>query len=84
MNRILISVQSLINYTDAWRDMGELADEINSALPDCECSLVHLDTGNFLAFVKQDPTEGEYWRGLEEENQELTGESDGTANHNGE
>jgi len=33
-------------------------------------SLVHLDTADYLQFVRHDPTEGSYWQELEEERQE--------------
>jgi len=51
-------------------EMRDLADEFNSALDGYEVSLVHLDTADYLQFVRVDPTEGAYWQELEEERQE--------------
>lgn len=54
------------------RALCDLADEINSALPEYECTLMHLDTADYLAFTRRpDPEEGAYWRELEEERQAM-------------
>lgn len=60
---------------DIQRALCDLADEINSALPEYECTLLHLDTADYLAFVRRpNPDEGAYWAELEEERE--GGESD--------
>jgi hypothetical protein len=41
------------------REVRELADELNSALPDYEVRLVHLDTDDYLEFIKREPAEAE-------------------------
>jgi hypothetical protein len=58
MSRMLIDVTNLLDAgnsreVDALirREVCDLADEINSALPDYECTFVHLDTHDFLCFV---------------------------------
>lgn len=56
-NRILINLDNVLahgthggNDYDFLRSLFDLADELNDALPGVECTFVHLDTGNFLAF----------------------------------
>jgi|SRR3972149_4222988 len=52
---------------DFYHWLLNLADEINSALPDYQVRFVHLDTANYLEFIKQDPEEGAFWKELDEE-----------------
>ena len=73
--RILIDVTDLLDAAagddemaaQMTREIHALADEINSALPDYECTFVHLDTRDYLAFVKRDPEEGAFWEADAEE-----------------
>lgn len=61
-DRMLIDLNDVIDVgrgTDetlgqVMQALSDLADEINSALPDYECTLVHLDTRDYLAFVPTD------------------------------
>lgn len=76
---MLIDVQRLTDIVagdDAlenqlWRELRDLADELNGNLADYEVSLVHLDTGDYLRFVKVDPTEAAFWQDQEEQRQEI-------------
>ena len=56
--------------TNLARELRGLADELNSSLDSYEVMLVHLDMNDFLSFERRDPTEGAYWRELEEERRE--------------
>jgi hypothetical protein len=55
--RILIDVDPVLELSDdaseSTRAVFTLADELNDALPGIECTFVHLDTGNYLAFVER-------------------------------
>ena len=72
--RILVYIGDLVDITEGdeheasmWRELRRLVDELNSALAGYEVTLLHLDTADYIAFIKRDPTEGAYWRDLEEE-----------------
>jgi len=54
-----------------WQELRDLSDELNSNLDDYLVSLVHLDTGDFLAFERIDPTEEPFWEDQEEQRQEI-------------
>jgi len=64
---MLIHITDLLNVAagddekenEMRREMEELADELNSALPDYEVRLVHLDTDDYLEFIKREPVEME-------------------------
>ena len=79
--RILIDVQEVVGVADGddlytrvdqvWTALRNLADELNSCIPDYAVELVHLDTGDYLAFAKRDPSEGAYWADMEEERRHI-------------
>ncbi|HUX78055.1 MAG TPA: hypothetical protein VMY40_15590 [Anaerolineae bacterium] len=78
MKQILIDIQRIADVAAGdpelsdrlWRALRDLADELNSALPEYETGLLHLDTGDYLAFVRRDPEEGAYWADQEEQRRE--------------
>ena len=79
MSRILINITDLLDVAAGddtqenrlQREVRDLANELNSALPDYEVMLVHLDTADYLAFTRYDPANGAYWQELEEERREI-------------
>lgn len=78
MNRILVDVGDLVDAAtgtaeqenELLRALRGLADELNSALPEYEVGLLHLDTRQYLAFVEVDPTEGAFWADQAEQRRE--------------
>lgn len=60
---MLIDVQDLITASDdeteaaANRAVKTLADELNSSLPEYRVTYTHLDTNDYLEFVKVEPSE---------------------------
>jgi len=75
MNRILISITDLLDIVarddsqelQLYRELQELADELNSSLPDYEVRLIHLDTEDYFEFIRASD---------EEFLSELTGDTD--------
>jgi hypothetical protein len=65
---MLVPIQDLLDVvagdpereSELTREVKELADELNSALPEYEVRLVHLDTVDYLEFVKRHPDGDEY------------------------
>jgi hypothetical protein len=48
-----------------------LTDELNGNRADYKVSVVHLDAGDYLKFVRVDPTKGVFWQDQEEGRQEM-------------
>jgi len=77
--RILIDIQNvkLIASGDSamaaemQRELETLADELNSALPSYEVTLVHLDTDDYLAFTPRDidTDDDDYFQDMEDRRQ---------------
>jgi len=65
MNRTLINVQTMINAVgdqeQMWHGLRDLADELNSELPEYEVELTHHDTGDYLAFARRDQEDRKYF-----------------------
>lgn len=78
-NRILVSADAILDEADSdeqvmclRRGLRTLVDEVNCALPEYECTLMHLDTADYMAFTRRpDPDEGSYWADLEEEREQM-------------
>lgn len=69
MSRILVDVTDLLDVvagTDELeaqmnREVQRLANEINSALPDYECLLAHLDLRDYLVFTRRGDDKNIKW-----------------------
>jgi len=76
--KILIDVQGLLDLAvsdagevNTWQALADVADELNSALPEYRVSLEHYDTRDYLSFEKRDPTEQAFWDDQEEQRKEI-------------
>jgi len=57
---MLIDIQDLLMVGDdlaAFRAVKTLADELNSLLSEYRVTYTHLDTGDYLEFIKNEPNE---------------------------
>lgn len=63
-----VATRDLDRVAEMYRALCDLSDELNSALPEYEVALLHLDTANYLCFTKRtEPTPDNYRRYLAHE-----------------